>query len=289
MKSAVPLFVALAFAPIQGLAATILPPELASIAVLGASTVTNAGATTLTGNLGVFPGTGITGKASITVNGTNAATLLNPSVHEGNAFANLARDQLIAARVSLGLLGPGTLLLEDLAGATLIPGIYTVPAGISNLTGTLTLDGLGNDDAAWYFQMPSTLITSPGAVVNLTNVGANAGVWWNVGSSATLDTFTLFEGNILAYANIALNQGARIGCGRALAQTEAVTMINNTITANDCNGAGNIFAVPSPVPVPGAMLMLATGLGSLLGFRRLRRRVAEVRPSPKRCLRSASV
>ncbi len=276
MKLAAPVLIALAFAPIQALAATILPPELANFAVLGASTVTNIGATTVTGNLGVFPGTAITGKATVTVNGTNAATLGNPSVREGDALANLAHDQLIAARVTLGLLGAGTTLLANLAGVTLTPGTYTVPAGISNLTGTLTLDGLGFDDAAWYFQMPSTLITSPGAVVSLTNAGANAGVWWNVGSSATLDTTTLFVGNILAYANIALNQGAQIACGRALAQTEAVTLINNTITASGCNGAGNIYAadVPSPVPVPGALVMLATGLGSLFGFGRLRRRAA---------------
>ena len=117
----------------------------------------------------------------------------------------------------------------DLAGLALPPGVYTVLAGASNLTGTLTLDGQGNANAAWVFQMGSTLITSPGSAVNVVNTGSGAGVFWNVGSSATLDTTTSFQGNILALASITLNTGATIGCGRALADTGAVTMDMNTI------------------------------------------------------------
>lgn len=107
-------------------------------------------------------------------------------------IANLAQSQLVIAQASLALLGPGTPLPTDLAGLTLAPGIYTVPAGTSNVTGTLILDGLGNADAFWLFQMPSTLITSPGSVVDVRNTGAGAGLYWNVGSSATLDTTTMF-------------------------------------------------------------------------------------------------
>jgi len=287
-KSAIPLLVALAYAPSQAMAIPILGPELSSFAVLGASTVTNTGATTLTGNLGVSPGSAITGMATITVNGTNAATIGNPSVHEADAFAILAQTQLVTARTNLALLGPGTLLPVDLAGLTLFPGIYTVSAGISNLTGTLTLDGLGNANAFWVFQMPSTLITSPGSVVNVINTGAGAGLFWNVGSSATLDTTTSFQGNILALANITLNTGATIGCGRALAHVEAVNMDNNTISG-DCIGTGEEGSgglsgglsapvgggTPTPLPYgpvatvsePGTLLLFGCGLLGFFAFR----------------------
>jgi hypothetical protein len=227
----------------------ILGSELTSFAVLGASTVTNTGATTLIGNLGVAPGNAITGKETINVNGTHAATIGNPSVHEADPFAVLAQSQLVTAKTTLGLLGPGTVLINpDLAGLTLFPGVYTVPAGVSNLTGTLTLDGRGDANAFWVFQMPSTLITSPGSVVNVinTDTGAGVGLYWNVGSSATLDTTTSFQGNILALANITLNTGATIHCGRALAHVEAVNMDHNTIFPG-CAGTGK------GVPVPGSV------------------------------------
>jgi len=270
------------------LATPILGSELASFAVLGGSTVTNTGATTLTGNLGVSPGSAITGAGTITVNGTNAATPGNPSVHENDAFAILAQSQLVTAKTDLGLLGPGTLEPVDLVGLTLPPGVYTVPAGVSNLTGVLTLDGLGNANAAWVFQVSSTLITSPGAVVDVINAGANAGVYWNVASSATLDTTTSFEGNILALASVTLNHAATIGCGRALAHTGAVTMDNNTISigctntveagTNGFSGGLDVtkisggtevtflpFAAISPVPEPGTFLLYGFGLAALLG------------------------
>ena len=261
-------------------AETILLTELASFAVLGGQTVTNTGATTLTGNLGVSPGNQITGKSTITVNGTNAATAGNPSVHEGDAFALTAQSQLAIARTTLGLQGPGTLLPVDLAGLTLFPGVYTVSSGVSNLTGALTLNGMGNANATWVLQMPGTLITSPGSVVNVINTGAGAGLYWNVGSSATLDTTTAFQGNILALTSITLNHGATIGCGRALANIGSVTMDNNTIGAGctgilaGSNGLGGSLAGPTdnaPVPEPGTFLLFAPGIAWLIGKARQRR------------------
>lgn len=260
-RTALALVAALACAPMPSVATPLLGEELASFAVLGAATVTNTGATTLGGNLGVSPGSAITGKATITVNGTNAATAGNPSVHEADALASSAQTQLAAARVSLGLLGPGLLQPADLVGLTLEPGVYTVPAGVSNLTGALTLDGLGNANAFWVFQVESTLITSPGAVVNLINTGTGAGVYWNIASSATLDTGTVFLGNLLALANVTMNTAASIACGRALAQVEAVNMDTNTIStgcvggvAAGSNGLSGGLVIPdgggTPVALP---------------------------------------
>ena len=204
-KLVVPLFAALAYFPSEGWALPVLGPELASFAVLGASTVTNTGATNLIGNLGVSPGSAITGFFG-TVENDGPGTFTG-AAHQADAFAGTAQTQLGNAKVSLGLLGPGTLEPANLSGLTLAPGVYTVPAGVSNLTGTLTLDGGGNANAFWVFQMSSTFITSTDSVVNVINTGAGAGVYWNVGTSATLDTRTTFEGNILASESITMNDG----------------------------------------------------------------------------------
>jgi hypothetical protein len=91
----------------------------------------------------------------------------NPFVPAGDTIASMAQSELAAAKTELGSLGPGTLLPANLDGLLLSPGVYTVPAGTTNLTGTLTLNGQGNLNAFWVFQMPSTLITSPGSVVNV--------------------------------------------------------------------------------------------------------------------------
>lgn len=263
----------------HGFADPILGAALASFSVLGGETVTNTGATTLTGELGVDPGSAITGKATLTVNGTNAATVGNPFVHESDDFAELAQSQLATALTNLGLLGSGTLLSSDLAGLTLSPGVYTVPAGTSNLTGTLTLDGQGDANAFWVFQMPSTLITSSGSVVNVVNTGAGAGLYWNVGSSATLGTATSFQGNVLALTSISLNTGATLACGRALAHVGQVSLDTNTVSVG-CEGTGEEGSYGlsgnglttdlggSPVPEPGTMTLFGTGIAWLAARRR---------------------
>jgi hypothetical protein len=228
ISTSIPLlvFAALAYGPSPVSATPILGSELASFAVLGASAVTNTGATTLTGNLGVSPGSSITGSGTITLTGV---------VHQTDPFASLAQTQLGGASGALSILnalGPGTLLASaDLTlDGPLGPGVYSVPGGAALLTGSLTLNGGGDPNASWVFQIASTLTTSPGSSVDVINTGAGAQVYWNVGSSATLDTTTSFEGNILALTSITLNDGATIGCGRALASTGAVTMIHNTIS-----------------------------------------------------------
>jgi hypothetical protein len=260
MKLAVPLLVTLAYGPSPGLAAPILGAELASFAVLGASTVTNTGPTTLTGNLGVSPGPAITGSGSITITGT---------VHQTDSFASTAQTQLggaSGALVILNSLAPTKPFVDlSVSGQTLSPGIYT--AG-NTLTGTLTLQGTGSASDFWVFDFPSTtLITASGSVVNVNNTVPGAGVFWNVGSSATLGTTTSFEGNIVALTSITLETGATIGCGRALASTGAVTMDHNTVSIG-CLGTGagsNGFSGPLVGNVP--PIALRPGPPEVFGFR----------------------
>jgi len=280
-KLSLPLLVALAFASPHAAALSVLGPELASFAVLASSTATNTGPTTLIGNIGVSPGSAITGFYG-TVENDGPGTFTG-SAHQGDAVAGLAQDQLGQAMNSLALMGAGTGLGADLTGMTLIPGVYSVLAGTTNLTGALTLDGLGNANAFWVFQMPSTLITSSGSTVSIINTGTDAGVFWNVGSSATLGSSTSFQGNILALASITLGSGASLGCGSALAHTGAVTM-NANFVATGCYGGLEVAALGevataigpgpvTPIPEPETYAMMLAGLG-LLGFAARRRKKA---------------
>jgi type VI secretion system secreted protein VgrG len=243
-----------------------------SFAVLGHETVTNTGPTTIYGNLGVTPGTSVTGfYPPGTV--TGGTIYKNNELDVTSALADAAN-----AKINLGLLGPGTLLGADLTGLTLAPGTYTVLAGTTNLTGTLTLNGYGNANALWVFQMPSTLITSPGSEVDVINTGSGAGVYWNVGSSATLGTSTVFAGNILADQSITLNTGADILCGRAIALTGAVTLdtdlISNNNTLQDYGTGRSDFESygfsGGVVPAPGAALLGGIGV-SIVGWMRRRK------------------
>lgn len=193
-----------------------------SFAVLGSSGVTNTGPTIITGDLGVSPGTAVTGFPPGTVTGG--------ALHAGDAPATAAQAAAHTAYAALVAEPCGTNLTGKTLGTspgavTLSPGVYCFDSS-AQLTGTLTLTGSG----VYVFQIKSTLTTTSKSSVVLAK-GATAGnVFWQVGSSATLGTNTAFEGSILANISGTVTTGASV-TGRVFALTGAVTLSGNRIHA----------------------------------------------------------
>jgi type VI secretion system secreted protein VgrG len=245
-------------------ATTIDLGSASSYSVLAGSTVTNTGPTVVWGDLGVSQGTAITGFPPGIVNGTQ---------HAGDASALAAQTDANTAFYSLGGFAPTLNLTgQDLGGMTLLPGVYRFDSS-AQLTGTLTLNLLGNLDSLFIFQIGSTLTTaSDSSVVAINGVGGPTccNVFWQVGSSATLGTDTDFLGNILTLTSITLNTGANISEGRALALNGAVTLNTNNISDAACGSVA-----PAAVPEPGTLLLLGAGLFGLILLGRRSRSRAE--------------
>ncbi len=189
----------------------------ANFAVLGASTVTSTGSTVVNGNLGVSPGCAVTGFGpGIVINGT---------INACNAVSAQAQNDLTTAyNNAAGRACPGPPLPGDLGGTVITPGVYCAASSVG-ITGTVTLSGNG----VFIFQIGSTLTTAAGnSVVNLIGGAQAANVFWQVGSSATLGTSTIFNGTVMAQASVTVNTGAVLN-GRALARTGAVTLAGNSV------------------------------------------------------------
>lgn len=189
----------------------------ANAAILAGSTITNTGATVVTGNVSLSPGSAITGFPPGVV--TGATNVDNATAIQEKKDLTTAYNDAQSAPSTSSLTG------KDLGGMTLTPGVYTF-ASSAALTGALTLSGNG----VFIFQMGSTLTTATASSVLLTGGAQACAVYWQVGSSATLGTATSFKGTILAQTSITLDTGANILDGRALAQTGAVTLDDNQVT-----------------------------------------------------------
>ncbi|MFJ4800280.1 ice-binding family protein [Streptomyces murinus] len=192
---------------------------------MAGSAVTNTGPSVITGDLGVSPGTAISGFPPGLVNGAQ---------HSADAVAAQAQTDLVTAFNDAAGQATDGALPADAGGLTLVPGVYTASSTLG-LTGTLTLDAQGDPNAVWVFQVGSGLTTASSSQVLLTNGASPCNVFWQVGSSATLGTDSTFVGNILALTSISATTGATID-GRALARNGAVTLDTNTITRPQCAG-----------------------------------------------------
>jgi hypothetical protein len=195
----------------------------ASYSVLAGQTVTNTGPSVLKSNVGVSPGTAISGFPPGVTDGV---------IHEGDAHSLQAQSDLTTAynnaagQASDGSVGP------QLGGLTLVPGVYTADSS-AGLTGPLTLDAQGDPGAVFIFQIGSALTTASNSSVVLLNDAQSCHVFWQVGSSATLGTGTTFVGTIMALTSITADTGATVE-GRALARNGSVTLDSNVFTDTKC-------------------------------------------------------
>jgi hypothetical protein len=196
----------------------------AGYAVLGGSTITNTGATRIIGDLGLSPGTAVTGIPPGQVNGTQ---------HVADGAALQAKNDLVTAYNDVAGRPNTAIVPVELGGTTVTPGVYASPAGTFGITGTVTLDAEGDPNAVFIFKAASTLITASSSSVELVNGARACNVFWQVGSSATLGTYSIIRGNVMALASITSTTGVTVE-GRLLAREAAVTLDTATITRSNC-------------------------------------------------------
>jgi hypothetical protein len=193
----------------------------AAFAVLAGSTVTNTGLTNVTGDLGVSPGSAVTGFGPGVVVGTTHA---GDSV-SADAIANVTTAYNDAAGRTLCPVA----VAGNLGGMTLTPGLYKSTSSLEISTGDLTLDAQGDANAVFIFQIASTLDVSSGLHVYLVNGTKASNVFWQVGTSATIGTGAVFVGTILADQSVSIGTGATLD-GRAFGRIAAVNLDACTVT-----------------------------------------------------------
>lgn len=200
-----------------------------SFAVLAGSTVTNTGPTEVSGDLGVSPGSAVTGfPPGVVVEGEE---------HAADAVALQAQEDVTTAYNDAAN-RTSSATVDEIGGLTLVGGVYTSSSAMT-LTGTVTLDAQGDPGTVFIFQAGSTLKTATTSTVALVNGTQACNVYWQVGSSATLGVGTTFVGTVLALTSISARTDATV-MGRLLARNGAVTLDSNTITRPFCD------AVPAP-------------------------------------------
>lgn len=220
-----------------------------SYALLAGSTITNTGPSVISGDVGLSPGTAIVGFPP--------ATVTNGTIHAADAAAAQAESDLtVAYDDAAGRSSTATVL--DLGGQLLVPGVYTATTSLA-LTGTVTLDGQGDPAAVFIFKAGTTLTTASASAVALINGASPCNVFWQIGSSATLGTDSVFAGTVLALESISATTRAAVQ-GRLLARNGAVTLDTNTITAPLC-AASSTTTTTTAVPTTEARAADTAGTG----------------------------
>lgn len=193
----------------------------AGLAIVAGSSITNTGATNITGDIGLSPGSSIGGFPPGILNGTQ---------HINDAISDQAKLDLTAAyNDAAGRTSTDIVTLSgNIGGLTLTPGLYKSTSSLAISSGDLTFDAKGNANAIFIIQIATTLTTTSGRQVFLSGGALASNIFWQVGSSATFGTTSVFKGTIMAMQSITFNTGATLQ-GRALAMNGAITMAGNTI------------------------------------------------------------
>jgi hypothetical protein len=207
----------------------------ASYAVLAGTTVTNTGLTTVNGDLGVSPGTAVTGFPPGQLNGT---------LHSNDGPAMQAHSDLVIAYDDAVARTTTDTVAGELGGTTRTAGVYGSVSGTFNIAGTVTLDAQGDPNAVFIFKAVSTVITAASSAVDLVNGAQSCNVFWQVGSSATLGANSTLRGSLLAFTSITVGAGLLVD-GRAMAINGAVTMDTDTITRPTCQPPG-VLSINAP-------------------------------------------
>jgi type VI secretion system secreted protein VgrG len=238
------LMVVLALVAVPALATAAEPTvnlgTTAGFAILAGTTITNTGPTTITGDVGLHPGSAF----------VDTGVTLIGARHIGDAVAEQAKVDLVTAYDDAAGRPVSSAVPVDLGGLTLGPGVYS-SGGVLGITGTLTLDAQGDPDAVFIFQSTATLITASDSQVELINGARFCRVFWVVPSSATLGTDSQFVGHIFALTDIAAQTGATVE-GQLLARNGQVTLDTNVITNEICEAERliSITKTASPTSLP---------------------------------------